>query len=585
MSTRSNKRKMSVSMAKLAADAAKAAVAASRVQYGPVNRPSRRQNRARTTKGGRAGAKRRPAGVRKNLGQRGVLQGKVYSVHVPECTECIGTFSTSVAFANTDYVINPSNSATFPRLSQMAALFELYDFEKLEFKFVSTSATAVASTNTALGSIMMNTNYDVTDSAFASQSQMENYGGITEARPSVTSVHRVQVAGMKGGLKAPDSSKLLRYNLVESGATPTYPSNTSAHDYDLGRFQIASSGAQAASVAGRLYVTYKLNLHRWKVDTPLGQSIIASHIAELAAGTAAASGSAFLGTSGGTMRSGSTIPIVTTNSTFTLPLAGRFLVAASFNGSVTVVPTFTAGSAITAINAFAGSSASTVAGVSANTAVKNTVYDVATPGTGAANTITISGLTNLAGGNADIFVCQISSGLASDHKSSEHDTAIHQELSELRQSVSRLLEERKEVPSTLEVVHMLKSKLRLAKIKLARCSLVGGNPDNLLDQIKSLQRRIVNVFANSDLEFKDDSDSDGDEWSIGEHIVCCCVDCGGIHPSNVHMECECENCIARSPPHLVREQTHVLRRSPTLETPRVNLTMSAADLLERIRGK
>jgi len=374
-----------------------------------------------------------------------------YNMEVPYTEECLGSVaSAGSTFTNTTYIINPANNVTFPWLSGIAAKFEKYRFRKLHFKFVSTSADAVGSTNTALGSVLLNTNYDVLDSAFANQVQMEDYGGAAEDKPAEHQVHVVDTAGRRGG----DAGA--RFNLVsaaQTAATEPYPTNSSAHDYDLGLFQIATVGQQAVSTLGRLYVCYQVQLIRRKIDTPLGQSILASHLASAPVHSAAAAGSAFLGTSGGVLRAGSNIAVVATSNTFTLPIAGRMLVAALWNGdTIAAVPTFSVGSNITAVatllgNALAGQSSVGTDGLGDTTAWRLAVYDVATAGSAAANTITVTGLTGMTAGDADIYVAQISSGLTSTQHSSH---VLHDELQELRDAVAELQRSRRTCDSDFE---------------------------------------------------------------------------------------------------------------------------------------
>lgn len=344
-----------------------------------------------------------------------------YNMRVPYTEECIGAVSSpGAAFTNSSFVINPANATTFPWLSTIAAKFEKYKFNKLMFKLVSSSADAVGSTNTALGTVILNTNYDVLDSAFATQTQMEDYGGAAEDKPAEHQTHSVDCKGRRGGFDG------YRFNLPSAGTSSgsvSYPTNSSAHDYDLGLFQIATVGQQAASTIGRLYVCYQVDLMRRKVDTPLGQSLLSAHIVENPAATAAAAGSAFLGTSGGSLRAGSLIPCVTTGNTFTLPLVGRFVVAWGFIGSATAVPTFTPGSAIASVTICSDSSTagySTADGASKASGLL--VFDVSTAGTGAANTVTIAGLTALASGKADIFITQVSSGLLASRRDDTQPT-------------------------------------------------------------------------------------------------------------------------------------------------------------------
>lgn len=220
-----------------------------RVAQPKVAQPKRKRQRRQPRTGVSAGA---PI-------QRGKLIGEV--TRIPYKEECLGTISTSVNFLNSSYILNAANSSTFPWLSTMARKFEYYRFNKLHLKFVSSSADAVGSTNTALGTMLFNTNYDVLAPAFANQIQMEDYGGgkrHAETIPSKNISHFIEPQGVKGGV-----SGGFRYNLASSAtvaASAPYPASSSAHDYDIGLLQVASAGAQAASVAGRIYICYQVDL-------------------------------------------------------------------------------------------------------------------------------------------------------------------------------------------------------------------------------------------------------------------------------------------------------------------------------------
>lgn len=390
------------------------------------SRPRRPRTRvAPSRKNGQSAASYRGVGATGGLKSTNLSPPKSYNMRVPYTEECIGAVSSlGATFVNSTFVINPANTTTFPWLSSIAAKFEKYKFNKLMFKFVSSSADAVGSTNTALGTVILNTNYDVLDTAFATQTQMEDYGGASEDKPAEHQIHNVDCKGRRGGFDGH------RFNLVSSGTTATgvaYPSNSSAHDYDLGLFQVATVGQQAVSVLGRLYVCYQVDLQRRKLDTPLGQSILTAHIVESPAATAAAAGSAFLGTSGGVLRSGSLIPCVCTGNTFTIPLVGRFSIAAFWSGSVTVVPSMSLGANILSSTCTIlqdSSSGSISAFSAAGDGIHLRIVDVSSAGTGAANTITITGLTNLAAGKVDIFISQISSGLLDPVSISERELTL-----------------------------------------------------------------------------------------------------------------------------------------------------------------
>jgi len=188
-------------------------------------------------------------------------------------------------------------------------------------KFVSSSADAVGSTNTALGTVLINTNYDILAPAFASQLEMEGYGGgklVDEACPDKNQIHWCEPNGVKGGV-----SGGWRYNLsssATSSATVPYPASSSAHDYDIGFLQVASAGAQAASVAGRLYMCYEVDLaNPLIVPAPLAGSV--AHFSSLVGTTAN-------NLAGMTLQTGSTLTGVTVAGnaiTFPAGQAGNYL--------------------------------------------------------------------------------------------------------------------------------------------------------------------------------------------------------------------------------------------------------------------
>jgi hypothetical protein len=164
---------------------------------------------------------------------------------------------------------------------------------------------------------------------------------------------------------------------------------------------------------GELWVEYGFTIINRKQQTPLGQSNLVAHVVESASGTATAA--APLGTGGGFLRGGSTIPIVTTNTTFTLPQLGVYLVSITWVATGIVgVAVLSPGTNITntpAIiddNAIAQLSIFNTGGTSA---MYIGLFTVASAGIAAANTITISGLSTMSAGKTDIFVTQVSSGI------------------------------------------------------------------------------------------------------------------------------------------------------------------------------
>lgn len=159
----------------------------------------------------------------------------------------------SSATANTfkidSYPINPGQGKTFPWLSGVVgAKFQQYRINGMAFEFRSMSSDALNSTNTALGSVIMSTDYDSADSTFASKQEMENTEYGVSCKPSSNMMHGIECARFQ----TPVSELYIRAYDV--------PSGKDIRLYDLGRFSIASTGCQGTNVnLGELWVAYDID--------------------------------------------------------------------------------------------------------------------------------------------------------------------------------------------------------------------------------------------------------------------------------------------------------------------------------------
>lgn len=169
------------------------------------------------------------------------------------------TSSTIGAFSIDSFMLNAANENTFPWLSQIAANYDQFEFQGVLFEFRSTSATALNSTNTALGTVMMATQYDTVDTPFASKAEMLNYEFSTSCVPSSNQMHMIECDPHQTPLP-----------LLFTESSESNPANTDPRLYFLGRFQIATTGFQAASVnIGELHVTYQVKLLKPKLVASL----------------------------------------------------------------------------------------------------------------------------------------------------------------------------------------------------------------------------------------------------------------------------------------------------------------------------
>lgn len=169
------------------------------------------------------------------------------------------TSATPGAFAINSWLINAANRESFPFLAQLAVNYESFSIEGLIYEFRSTSASALNSTNTALGSVILATQYDVAEAPFTSKAEMLNYEYSNSVKPSDNCMHMIECSPSQTNLP-------ILYTL--DGLNPA---NTDARLYHLGRFSAATIGFQAASVRiGEIHCTYQIRLLKPKLYSALG---------------------------------------------------------------------------------------------------------------------------------------------------------------------------------------------------------------------------------------------------------------------------------------------------------------------------
>lgn len=263
----------------------------------------------------------------------------------------------SSATANTfnlqSFYINAGNVDTFPWLSQLAANYEQYSFEGLVFEFRSTSADALNSTNTALGSVMLATNYDAADSVFATKTEMLNYEFSKSIKPSESCMHMVECE--------PNQTVLSDLYTLQGAV----PSGKDSRFYHLGLFQIATTGFQGTSVnCGELHVTYQVRLLKPKLFNAIGLDVDYAHWTQATSVAAATP----LGTAGSEVVLLDNIGVShLTSATFSLPrqyVSRRYMMWFLYGGSAAAVaaPNITYTNATSA--GLAGLSQTPISGVS-----------------------------------------------------------------------------------------------------------------------------------------------------------------------------------------------------------------------------
>jgi hypothetical protein len=160
--------------------------------------------------------------------------------------EFVQDVSGSIAFSLNSFVVNPSNEVLFPWLHSVARNYEQYHFKGLIFEFKSTSADALNSTNTALGTVVLATQYNTNDLPFTGKIAMEQYEFAQSTRPSCSIIHPVECA----------ISDSVLSNLYVTNPGAQVPGD--ARFNNLGTFNLATVGMQASAVIGELWCSYEI---------------------------------------------------------------------------------------------------------------------------------------------------------------------------------------------------------------------------------------------------------------------------------------------------------------------------------------
>lgn len=164
--------------------------------------------------------------------------------------EYIGDVFSSTTFQNIEYPINPGLQTTFPFLSTIAANFQEFSFKGLVFEFRSTSADALNSTNTALGTVAMAVQYRAGATSFTNKQQVLNEMWAADSKPSESFFMPVECAPAE----CPMDIQYVRTGSVPSGEDIRF--------YDLGKLALSTVGSQAVANVGELWVTYEVALKK-----------------------------------------------------------------------------------------------------------------------------------------------------------------------------------------------------------------------------------------------------------------------------------------------------------------------------------
>lgn len=169
-------------------------------------------------------------------------------------SEFVANVTSSETFSATTYPINPGNPVLFPWMSKIAVLFEEFEMLGLIVEYRSMSATAVGTTSSAMGIVIMATDYDCYDTNYASKRAMEAAEYSSSGVPFKTFIHPIECDNRRNTLG-------LHY--VVPGITTSSMAAGDQRMSVLGNFCVATEGQQTAGEKiGEIWVSYHLRLSR-----------------------------------------------------------------------------------------------------------------------------------------------------------------------------------------------------------------------------------------------------------------------------------------------------------------------------------
>jgi hypothetical protein len=169
--------------------------------------------------------------------------------------EYIQDIQSSIGFNSVTFSLNPGLQGLFPWLSQVASNFEEYIIKGMVVYLNSTSATAVSSTNTALGVWGVVTQYEASEPPFTTKQQCENYVGCQSTVPCNSLIH---------GIECKPKANVLDRMYIRTG---DLSNDQDIKFYDWGKVQVFTQGSQAVSTIGEMWVSYDIEFLKPRLPT------------------------------------------------------------------------------------------------------------------------------------------------------------------------------------------------------------------------------------------------------------------------------------------------------------------------------
>lgn len=311
----------------------------------------------------------------------------------------------SPAYNSVQIPINVGLNGSFPWLSSIASQFEMWKPRGIVYEFKSTSADALNATNTALGTVIMATEYDSSrgPAPFVNKQQMENHEFSSSARQSCSMMHPIECESARNPL----GTYYTRFG--------NQPANFDLRMTDLGIFVIATQGQQGTNVnIGELWVTYEIEFLKPQLISQLGYQLQAYK----AFNSVNVSTAAYFGTLANlVVRPGSIMNMTLTSNQIIFPPAlseGTFLIVYNVQGATPtagVSPPTLALTNCTIANMWVNDGQGSVQQGTLTTAIMSQTYAVNITNFGASIQLSGGPLPTVAIVYMDLLVTQLNGGI------------------------------------------------------------------------------------------------------------------------------------------------------------------------------
>jgi len=316
----------------------------------------------------------------------------------------------STAFNSTSFSINPGLSSTTPWLKGISQNYQEYDLQGYAYTYVPTSGESVSSANTALGTVVMATQYNAYAAAFTSKQDMEATQYTDSVIPSRSAIH---------GIECAKTSTVLPNKFVRTGAVPA---GADTNFYDMGVFTIATVGMQGSYTVGELWVSYDVILKKPIIPSSSLSDLGYSHVTS-SGNVNTIIPSALLGTLAARVQGSQnwlnlnpTVAVDAGNvSSIVISEPGQYLVAAHWHatsGTISAPPGYSLGSNLsTGPNCLQAYNSNTNLGYAAADSWLLGGVTVSAAGvTVSQNGLTFTGTTGITAGGYDVFVISLPGG-------------------------------------------------------------------------------------------------------------------------------------------------------------------------------